>query len=153
RLGPDGKLYFIAGNFTHMPDGLEASSPVQHCAEDQLITREPDGNGFATGIMAPGGWICRCDPDGSHRTLLCAGFRNPYDIDFNADGELFTWDADMEWDVGKPWYRPTRICMAVSGGDYGWRYGSGKWPAYYPDSPPIVVDTALSSPTGIGFGY
>ena len=25
---------------------------------------------------------------------------------FNADGELFVYDADMEWDFGMPWYRP-----------------------------------------------
>ena len=23
--------------------------------------------------------------------------------------------------LGLPWYRPTRICHAVSGGDHGWR--------------------------------
>ena len=30
------------------------------------------------------------------------GYRNPFDIAFNRDGELFTYDSDMEWDVNTP---------------------------------------------------
>ena len=30
---------------------------------------------------------------------------------------MFTFDADMEWDRGAPWYRPTRICHLVSGAE------------------------------------
>ncbi len=102
--------------------------------------------------MAPGGWIARTDKDGQKWELFCGGFRNPYDIDFNADGELFTYDADMEWDTGAPWYRPTRVNHAVAGAEFGWRYGTGKWPAYFPDSVGSVVDIGLGSPTGIQFG-
>ncbi len=64
------------------------------------------------------------------------GYRNQYDIALNEDGELFTYDADMEWDFGSPWYRPTRVCHATSGSEFGWRSGTGKWPAYYEDSLP-----------------
>jgi len=153
RLGPDGKsLWVIAGNHTKPPQGLREDSPFRNYAEDLLLPRNPDGNGHATGVMAPGGWICRTDKDGKEWTLFCAGFRNQYDIDFNADGELFTYDADMEWDTGTPWYRPTRVNHAVSGGEYGWRFGTGKWPDYYPDSLGAVVDIGLGSPTGIEFG-
>src|SRR4029450_2849943 len=62
-------------------------------------------------------------------------------------------DADMEWDMNTPWYRPTRVCMAASGAEFGWRNGTGKWPAYYPDSLPAVVDIGPGSPTGVTFGY
>ena len=41
------------------------------------------------------------------------GYRNPFDIAFNRDGDLFTYDSDMEWDMNTPWYRPTRVCHAV----------------------------------------
>jgi putative heme-binding domain-containing protein len=58
----------------------------------------------------------------------------------------------MEWDVGLPWYRPTRILHVTSGADFGFREGSTKWPDYYPDSLPAVVDVGLGSPTGIKFG-
>jgi putative heme-binding domain-containing protein len=152
RLGPDHKLYVLAGNFTNIPRELAATSPLKDYAEDQLTPRAPDGNGFATGRMAPGGYVIRCDEDGKNAELFCAGFRNPYDMDFNPDGELFTWDADMEWDIGCPWYRPTRVCMVNSGGEYGWRYGTGKWPEYFEDSLPPVVNTGLGSPTGVTFG-
>jgi putative heme-binding domain-containing protein len=54
--------------------------------------------------------------------------------------------------MGSPWYRPTRINHVVSGGDYGWRSGSGKWPAFYEDSLPAGVDIGPGSPTGCVFG-
>ena len=108
--------------------------------------------GFATGVMAPGGWIAKTDLDGKNWEFFCAGYRNPYDFDFNPAGEIFVYDADMEWDVGTPWYRPTRVNHAVSGAEFGWRYGTGKWLAYYIDSVGAVVDIGLGSPTGVEFG-
>jgi putative heme-binding domain-containing protein len=152
RLGPDGRLYVIAGNHTKIPDPITPDSPHRNWDEDHLLPRNPDGGGHANGILAPGGWIAHTDPQGSQWVLLCGGFRNPYDIAFNTDGELFTYDADMEWDTGTPWYRPTRVNHCVSAAEYGWRYGTGKWPAYYPDSVGAVVDIGLGSPTGIEFG-
>lgn len=150
-LGPDKKLYLIAGNHTHIPDGLSPNSPHHNWGEDLLLPRQPDANGHANGVMAPGGWIARIDPETNEWDLLCGGFRNAYDIAFNLDGELFTYDADMEWDVGAPWYRPTRVNHCVSGAEFGWRHGTGKWPAYYPDSLP-GHDIGLGSPTGVVFG-
>ncbi len=58
----------------------------------------------------------------------------------------------MEWDTGVPWYRPTRVNHCVSGAEFGWRYGTGKWPDYYVDSVGSVVDIGLGSPTGVEFG-
>ncbi len=103
--------------------------------------------------MAPGGFIVSMKPDGSDVELIATGFRNQYDIALNREGELFTYDADMEWDVGTPWYRPTRINHVISGAEFGWRNGTGKWPAYYPDSFGSAVDIGPGSPTGICFGY
>jgi len=59
----------------------------------------------------------------------------------------------MEFDIGTPRYRPTRICHVVIGGEFGWRNGSGKWPAYSPDSLPSTADIGPGSPTGVTFGY
>ncbi len=151
-LSPDKKsLYICAGNMTKIPSPETSRSP-RHWAEDQLIERLSDPGGHAVGKVAPAGWVCKTDPDGKSFELVCAGFRNEYDIAFAPNGELFTYDADMEWDVGLPWYRPTRVCHVVSGGEYGWRNGSGKWPKYYPDSLPPVHEVGLGSPTGITFG-
>ncbi len=102
--------------------------------------------------LAPGGWICRMDENGENVELMATGFRNEYDIAFNTQGELFTYDADMEWDIGTPWYRPTRVNHCISGAEFGWRNGTGKWPDYYGDSFGSVVNIGPGSPTGITFG-
>ncbi len=151
-LGPDQEsLYICGGNHTRIPDP-EISRVPRVWQEDQLLTRLADPGGHAVGIMAPGGWICKTDPDGESFELISVGYRNEYDIAFDPNGELFTYDADMEWDIGLPWYRATRVCHVTSGSEFGWRYGSGKWPEYYPDNLPAVVDIGPGSPTGIAFG-
>ena len=151
-LSPDGKsLYFANGNHTKLPENLEYSRPVA-IGEDHLITRLWDANGHARGILAPGGYVCKTDPDGKRVELIAGGFRNQYDIAFDANGELFTFDSDMEWDMGTPWYMPTRINHIVSSGDYGWRSGAGRWPSYYADSLPETVNIGPGSPTGTVFG-
>lgn len=152
ELGPDGNLWVMAGNHTMPPDGLSPDSPHKNWAEDHVLPRQPDGNGHATGVMAPGGYILRITPDTKKFDFFCGGFRNQYDFAFNADGELFTYDADMEYDWGVPWYRPTRLNHCVSGAEFGWRYGTGKWPDYYADSLGASVDIGIGCPTGVSNG-
>ncbi len=153
-LSPDGKsLYFACGNHTKQPDHTEISrAAMGGWSEDHVLPRLWDGNGHAKGITAPGGCIYKTDPDGKVIELVSHGFRNEYDIAFDANGELFTYDSDMEWDIGSPWYRPTRIAHATSGSDNGWRSGAGKWPEIYPDSLPATLDIGPGSPTGVTFG-
>lgn len=153
RLGPDGMIYMMNGNHTRVPEGVADNSPHRNFAEDHLLPRQWDANGHATGVMAPGGYIVRTDAEGKHWELLLAGYRNSYDFDFNADGEIFTYDSDMEWDWGTPWYRPTRVIHSVVGGEYGWRSGTSKWPEYFEDSLPALIDVGIGSPTGVCFGY
>ena len=88
---------------------------------------------------------------GSFVELVGGGLRNPYDFAFNRHGDLFTYDADMEWDLGMPWYRPTRINHLTAGAEFGWRSGWAKWPDYYLDSLPAVIDMGPGSPTGVTF--
>ena len=66
---------------------------------------------------------------------------------------MFVYDSDMEWDMGMPWYRPTRVNHATSGSEFGWRSGTGMWPSYYLDSLPAMVDIGPGSPVGVEFGY
>ncbi|HEY2574056.1 MAG TPA: hypothetical protein VGH65_08300, partial [Verrucomicrobiaceae bacterium] len=154
QLAPDGKnIFFNCGNHTKLPENLSGSRAAMNSwDEDHILPRMWDANGHARGILAPGGYICQSDPDGKKVEMFCSGFRNVFDFAFDANGEMFAYDADMEWDIGAPWYRPTRINHCVSGGDYGWRSGSGKWPAYYEDSLPAVLDIGPGSPTGVTFG-
>lgn len=150
--GPDGRLYLAAGNQTQLPQRIDASRVPRHWSEDHMLGRMPDGRGFMAGVLAPGGFMLSFNPDGSDIEIVATGFRNQYDIDFSPTGELFTYDADMEWDVGTPWYRPTRVNHVISGAEFGWRNGTGKWPEYFADSFGAVVNIGYGSPTGISFG-
>ena len=151
-LSPDGKsIYFSNGNHTDLPDHWEAARSSSW-GEDHLLPRMWDANGHAKNKYAPGGYIGRTDPDGRRVELFTIGFRNQFDLAFDQNGELFTYDSDMEWDQGTPWYMPTRINHAVDGGDFGWRSGAGRWPSYYADSLPAVIDIGPGSPTGTVFG-
>lgn len=150
--GPDGKsLYLIAGNHTRVPESF-TSVLNGNWENDQLFPAILDPRGHANDILPPGGWIARSDDQGATWKVIASGFRNAYDIAFNYLGDLFTYDSDMEWDLGTPWYRPTRICHVIPGAEFGWRTGSGKWPAYYPDNLPGILDIGQGSPTGIVFG-
>ncbi len=148
-LSPDKQwIYTVAGNFTQLPEVTD-SFPAKVWDEDQLLPRNPDGNGHAANVFAPGGWIARFKPDGTSLQLVSMGKRNTFDMAFHQSGELFSYDADMEWDFGLPWYRPTRIMHDVPGGESGWRNGSGKWPSYYEDSMEPKLNIGPGSPVGL----
>jgi len=151
-LGPDKMLYAVCGNFTGVPQDLVASSPHRNYADDLALPRMEDGNGFGAGAKPPGGYVARMDLDGKNIEMFSAGQRNTYDIGFNADGELFGFDSDMEWDWGTPWYRPVHVFHSVRGGDNGFREGSAKWPEYYADGLPQTTTIGIGCPTGVVFG-
>ena len=121
--------------------------------EDHLLPRMPDGRGHNRDRLAPAGIIYKISPDGKDWEIVSSGYRNIFDGGFNSDGELFTYDADMEYDFNTPWYRPTRICHVTSGSMYGWRNGTGKRPEFYPDTLPPSLNIGPGSPTGVTFGY
>ncbi|NOX99432.1 MAG: c-type cytochrome [Verrucomicrobia bacterium] len=153
RLGPDGLIYLVHGNSVDLPDTLTVDSPYRNQREDQLIPNPWDNTWHRREGRVPTGDILRTDKDGSFFELVAAGMRNQLDMDFNRDGEAFVYEADMEWETGAAWYKPTRVLHIVPGGEYGWRRATGKWPAYYEDSLPAVHDVGLGSPTGVGFAY
>lgn len=140
-FGPDGMIYAIHGDSVELPKGFaDLTSPFRESRR---------------GIKTREGHVIRTDKEGRHWEIVCAGLRNPYGIDFNADGEMFTYDADAEHDMGAPWYRPTRVDHLVAGADYGWRGVTGSWPPYYPDHPDNGLpnlDIGRGSPTGVKFG-
>ncbi len=150
---PDGKrLTIVCGNQTKLTK-LDKSLVPQVWGDDHLLPRVPDGNGFMAGVLAPGGCIYNVNPDGTNWELVSVGFRNQYDAAYNKAGDLFTFDADMEWDMNTPWYRPTRVCHVTPGSEWGWRNGAGKYPEYYADNLPPTVNVGPGSPTGVCFGY
>ena len=148
-LAPDKKsLYVVAGNHTNIPK-MDAYRLPPVWKEDNLFPQIKDPRGHANDRQAPGGWIAQVDSLGQRWELISAGFRNPFDIAFNEAGDLFTYDSDMEWDFGMPWYRPTRIAHVTSGSEFGWRTGNGKWSTVYPDNLPPVLNIGQGSPTNV----
>ena len=149
---PDGKsLYVIAGNHTDLPEMDNYRLP-NNWKDDNLFYQIKDPRGHANDRGAPGGWVAHIDPEGKNWELVAAGFRNPFDLAFNELGDMFVYDSDMEWDLGMPWYRPTRICHVTSGSEFGWRTGNGKWSPAYPDNLPPVMNIGQGSPTNVIYG-
>ncbi len=140
-LGPDGKIYLITGDSVTLPRTLtDRTSPFREHSQGRKTNE---------------GHVLRFDKHGTNGELVAAGLRNPYGIAFHPSGELFTYDADAEYDMGSPWYRPTRIVHITPGSDYGWRGVTKSWPPYYPDhadNAPAVLDIGKGSPTGVKFG-
>ena len=146
-VSPDGKsLYAIAGNMTRLPEYQKTRIP-DNWKDDYLLQNYAYGHNGSG--KAPGGWVLKLSPDGKQREVMNMGYRNPVDFALNRDGELFVYDADMEWDIGAPWYRPTRVNHGVSGGESGWRATSKKWRKYFPDSVGSVIDIGPGCPTGV----
>jgi putative heme-binding domain-containing protein len=151
-LSPDKQsIYIVIGNHIDVP-AMDAYRLPRVWDEDNLFPLIKDPRGHANNRMAPGGWIAKIDPEGKNWELISAGFRNAYDIAFNEAGDLFTYDSDMEWDFGMPWYRPTRICHVTSGSEFGWRTGNQKWSPVYPDNLPATLNIGQGSPTNVMFG-
>jgi putative membrane-bound dehydrogenase-like protein len=134
RRGPDGWLYFLCGNgagvnktYAQLP-----TSPI----------KEPVA-----------GCVVRFTPDLKASEIVADGFRNAYDMDFNGDGELFTFDSDNERCVSLPWYEGTRFYHVLPGGHHGWRSPQlaqfWRLPPYSCDVVAPVADLGRGSPTGV----
>lgn len=150
-LDADGSILVVAGNYTKLPAD-ERPSPPRRWGEDVLSPRLEDPRGHAVGLRVPGGWVGRMDMDGKNWQVVSTGWRNAYDLAAGPGGEVFSWDSDMEWDVGTPWWRPTRIHLVNPGSEYGWRSGVANQPAHFADSLPPVLEMGPASPTGVAFG-
>ena len=148
-LGPDGMLYLVLGNHVEPKRDYEPSSPYQNPYEGDLVQpRYEDPGGHAVGVKAPGGVVLRVTVDGKQLQQVCGGLRNAYDLAFTERGDLFVHDSDMESDRGSSWYRPTHVYHVTAGSEFGWRSGWSKWPEYFVDNLPPLLDTGRGSPTG-----
>ena len=126
--GHDGQLYFISGDGGGTGDRLhitEGHSPV-------LFERAAS--------------VFRISPDGKRWECVSAGGRNPPNLGQNYLGELFSFDSDMEWHVGLPFWRPVRMNHWLVGGDQGWQE-VGAYPPYYIDNLPGILEVGRGSPT------
>jgi putative heme-binding domain-containing protein len=175
-VGPDQMLYILGNCRTPVPEGLSTNSPHRHYGEDSLLPcqreqdqfhnwrivagdaldlprpRRLDPDGQPAETRAPGGWVARADPDGQRWELLLGGLGCANGLDFNGDGEWFSCESATEPDWGLPWWRPARVLHGVSGGEYGWRAGTGNWPTWSPDSLPAALELGLGWIAGVKFG-
>jgi putative heme-binding domain-containing protein len=152
RRGPDGSIMLITGNNTFIPDDRidEATTPnMRNLKERQFLPawRDPRfGNSTKEGMHGP---LLRYEPASGKFSLLYTGLRNAYDFAFNAAGETFTFDSDMEWDVNAPWYRELSTRHMIPGGDGGYRNGTGKLQDEYFDVLPAIRYLRRGSPVGV----
>jgi putative heme-binding domain-containing protein len=134
RRGPDGWLYVLCGNMTKVAKAFAQlpTSPV----------KDPVA-----------GCVLRFSPDSKKTEIVADGYRNAYGMDFNRDGELFTFDSDNERCVSLPWYEPIRFYHVMAGGHYGWLAPQrGTWwrfPPYFSDVVAPVATFGRGSPTGV----
>ncbi len=148
----DGQsLFVIAGNASPLPPLVRSRVPLWR--DDSLLPPLPALIGSETRGLPHGGWICRTDREGRDWELICMGLRNAYAIARSQSDELFTFDSDTEFEIGLPWYRPTRVLHCASGADFGWRRGALKIPDNAPDSLPSVLSLGLGSPTAVLFAH
>lgn len=132
--GPDGWFYLVCGN--------DAGVSEEHATTPGSPVKKPNC-----------GAILRFSPDGKQSEIFAHGFRNPYRLDFNEHGHLFTVDADGERDHHLPWYTPTRLFDVAQGMHHGWvqKGWQRSWnrPAYFFDNVERLVEIGRGSPTGL----
>jgi putative membrane-bound dehydrogenase-like protein len=151
-LGSDGLLYVVLGNRTPVPQQIDSDSPYRDYYEGSLIGPRFEVPGRDhDGLQAPGGIVLRMDIRGQRVETIAGGLRDAYSLAFNREGDLFTLDGDEEADLGTPWYQLASLYHVTAGAEFGWRRGGSRWPAYYPDRLPAVLDTGRGAPAGMAF--
>jgi putative heme-binding domain-containing protein len=147
------RLYSIHGNDVRLPAGVSlAESRFRALADHRLTPCRWDRFLFDFQATLPAGHLVSTDAEGRDWSLLAAGMRNPFGVDAHQSGDLFTFDADNEGDLGTPWYRPNRVLQLVPGADFGWRQGTAMRQGWHPESVPAVLDVGKASPTAVRFG-
>src|SRR5207247_1485265 len=99
------------------------------------------------------GAILRMSASSRDSEVIAHGLRNPYDLDFNWLGDIFTYYSDVESDFFLPCYTLTHVYHIGYGDHHGWRLDRWRrsWnrPDYYADTVSILSSIGRGSPTGV----
>jgi putative heme-binding domain-containing protein len=141
RRGPDGWLYVLCGNTAGIDKSYAElpTSPIKEPIAGCILRFSPKPRHEMAGVGP-------CE-------IVAHGFRNPYSMDFNLEGDLFTFDSDNERCVSLPWYEPTRFYHVIEGRHYGWLNPQHAvfWrrPPYFCDVIAPIATLGRGSPTGV----
>jgi putative membrane-bound dehydrogenase-like protein len=134
-LGPDGWFHLICGN--------DAGITAEHARLPGSPVKNP----------APGA-VVRISRDGKSSEVYAHALRNPYDLDFNSFGHIFTYDADGERDHHLPHYSPTRIFDLAQGMEHGWilkgwQHAWNRPESNFDKNVERLAEAGRGSPTGV----
>ena len=163
--GPDGKLYMSKGNskgkyesgpgadgkiapraFRELA-GVEVTGETPNAPPPKTFTPETYKRGYHDPADDWGreGGVLRCDPDGSHLEIIARGFRNPFDITFDAGFECLGTDNDQN--LGD------RVFMPFPGAHFGWGHPwNFDWFGDHAPCVPVSAPVFHGSGTGIIHG-
>lgn len=132
--GPEGKLYFNAGDpllnhgdFERRPD---------HWGHWTVYSQPDDKKNPFTGV----GGFFRCQPDGSGFEVIATGTRGCFGLCFDKTWTLFSNDNDHESIAAH--YSPARLLHVTDGVDFGWPRG---WMAEKTPERADLVETMLTT--------
>jgi putative heme-binding domain-containing protein len=143
---PDNTVTIIFGNNTFAPEtNTDLDAVMARVKERDFIPEYKDN----WGMTRAQGSFARFDIPSKRYDVLMTGMRNAVGYTYNLLGEMFYFDSDMEPEIGTPWYRPVRSAHGVPNADYGFRYGSNKFPSDYFDTLPAMRNVGRGSPTAV----
>ena len=106
--GPDGRLYLAVGNHHQIDKPWSADSPYRWHYEGASFPPMAI-RGHAVGIRSPGGTVVSVDREGKDWRVMAGGFRNHYDLAFDASGSsspsTATWSGTWGFPGIAPWPR------------------------------------------------
>lgn len=164
--GPDGRLYFNAGNagphiVTDKADWTLRAGSIYSGGSPYMEGNQP-GLVSDDGRVWTGGVQLRIDPDGTGLEVLADNFRNAYELAVDSYGNLWNNDNDDDGNAG------TRVLWTMEGSNTGYfsADGSRRWQAdrrpgqdtftahWHQEDPGVIPagdPTGPGAPTGIVF--
>lgn len=136
-------LFHSANGIAFGPDGMGYVGVGARADHGEIL----DGSGRQDELHPLEASILRFNPDSGDVSVYARGFRNPYDIAWDGNGQLWATDNTPDFDP------PERLHRVVSGGNHGYPYYDCEVCFSPPEGvtviPPLVTFAPSSSPTGV----